>query len=284
MYTSDSLEVILNHLSTRVMNVLVDGRCLQPLDFLVGFLAAWEKRPTWFTPMIYQWCSVISEVTQSLEPITIPGSFPLWLFHPFRVFEEEFSRVGPACDLLRRAGTSCPPSGDLQPLSHMEHVDLLFATLKAGFRLVGADYNLSSLHLEHTPYHNHIFETAFSSYDDETIADAVAVWVTDTLRPPPGSLAQYFSKRVEWHIPFSSRLRWACVRAIECVLHRELDVSGPETIRLMNRLKVNQGDIVDIDTWIGLLLSAVGSPAGVGNLSSHYWCLLDELVSDAVYS
>ena len=57
----DSLETILSHLSTRVMNVIANGRCLQHLVYLLEFLAAWEERPTYLTPMAHQWCSAISE-------------------------------------------------------------------------------------------------------------------------------------------------------------------------------------------------------------------------------
>ena len=40
----DSLEVILSHLSTRVMDVIRDGKQLQHLYFLLEFLVAWKER------------------------------------------------------------------------------------------------------------------------------------------------------------------------------------------------------------------------------------------------
>jgi hypothetical protein len=60
VYASDSLETILSHLSIRVMNVIADGSYLHHLNYLLEFLAAWEKRPAYLTPMAYQWCSAIS--------------------------------------------------------------------------------------------------------------------------------------------------------------------------------------------------------------------------------
>jgi len=62
VYTSDSLEIILSHLSTSVMSAIVDGDALQHLNFLLEFLAAWSKCPTCLTPMAYEWCSAISDV------------------------------------------------------------------------------------------------------------------------------------------------------------------------------------------------------------------------------
>ena len=58
---SDSLEVILSRLSTKLMGVIVDGHYLRHLNYLLEFLVAWEKRPTNLTSMAYQWCCTISE-------------------------------------------------------------------------------------------------------------------------------------------------------------------------------------------------------------------------------
>ena len=43
VYTSDSLEAILSHLSTRVIDSITSGNHVQHLDCLLRFLAAWEK-------------------------------------------------------------------------------------------------------------------------------------------------------------------------------------------------------------------------------------------------
>ena len=50
-----------------------------------------------------------------------------------------------------------------------------------------------------------MFEVAFSSDDDETIADAMCAWITDTHRTPAGLFARYFSNRTENTTPFPQR-------------------------------------------------------------------------------
>jgi hypothetical protein len=50
VYASDSLQTILTHLSTRVMDVIASGNGLQHLNLLLEFLAAWEKPTCVFDP------------------------------------------------------------------------------------------------------------------------------------------------------------------------------------------------------------------------------------------
>jgi hypothetical protein len=56
-----------------------------------------------------------------------------------------------------------------------------------------------------------------------------------------------------------------------------LEVSGLETIRLLNRLNVDANDMVDKRVWARLLAGVICLPAGLESLSPHYWCLLDKL-------
>ena len=60
-YTSDSLEIILGYLSTRVMDVIASGYHLDHLYYLLEFLALWEKRPAHLAPIALRWCSAITE-------------------------------------------------------------------------------------------------------------------------------------------------------------------------------------------------------------------------------
>jgi hypothetical protein len=122
-----------------------------------------------------------------------------------------------------------------------------------------------------------VFEFAFSSSDDEVIVDAVSVWIVGGDPAPPGSFAGYFAKRVEKSWPFSPRLRQMSIRVIESIECNALEVSGLETIRLLNRLSVDADDIVDEDVWVRLLVGVICLPAGLESLSPHYWCLLDKL-------
>ncbi|KAF9783371.1 hypothetical protein BJ322DRAFT_1070501 [Thelephora terrestris] len=123
-----------------------------------------------------------------------------------------------------------------------------------------------------------MFETIFSSDDDETIADAVCIWTVDHYGIPPGSLARYLARRVERAEPLSLRLRRAAIRALECIGVSELEASGLETIRLLNRLQADVDEISDKYKWSEVLISAMRSPAGVESLSSHCWCSLRKLL------
>ena len=54
-----------------------------------------------------------------------------------------------------------------------------------------------------------------------------------------------------------------CIHAIERIGKGELNVSGPEAIRLLNCLNADVGDIVHICEWAGVLISAIRSPAAM---------------------
>jgi len=124
-----------------------------------------------------------------------------------------------------------------------------------------------------------MFEAAFSSNFDDVVADAVCAWIADPDIAPPGSFARYFTKRVKNKTTFSRRLQRAITRVIGDIWRRELEVSGLETVRLLNRLEVNMDDVVDKDEWRNLLFSAIRSTTGQESLSSHQWHSLDKLLS-----
>ena len=274
---SDLLKVILSHLSARVINLIAGARCPKHLHYLLEFLAAWEERPVRLTPVVYQWCSTISEAAGRLDPDI--RSQPEPPSHAsLRTSEEEFSQVGPYCDIFR-LGDSFPHAPELpQILPPTQYTELLPLTLKVGFRLVGDV--ASSLRLNHTPHHDLMFEVAFSSNDDEAVADAVSVWIADSAGVPPGSVARYFSRRVESSAPFSPRLQQMSVRAIERIGRSELWEVGREILRLLNRLHVDvDGSVPRRVIWARLLVSLIRSPAGLEGLSLHHWHLLDELLT-----
>ena len=56
------MEIILGYLSTKVMDVIASGYRLDHLYYLLEYLAVWEKRPGYLTPIAFQWCSAITEV------------------------------------------------------------------------------------------------------------------------------------------------------------------------------------------------------------------------------
>jgi hypothetical protein len=297
VFARDSLEAILTHLSARVMNIIADGNGLQHLNFLFGFLAAWEKRPAFLTPIVYEWCSAISEVAGRLglgelpvdlplEPQSQPKPQPGDRYRPqdlarsgalSEIAEEEFSRVGPGCDPIRMDGTLDHAHRHPQHLTPFRYGTLLSTILEVGFRLVGPGDDWSALHLHHTPHHDRMFETAFSSDDDEVIADAASVWIVGGDQAPPGSFARYFSERVESSALFPPRLRQISIHVIERTWHGELETAGLETVRLLNRLDVDVDDMVRQDVWAQLLVNAIRTPSGLETMSPHYWCVLGEL-------
>jgi hypothetical protein len=129
-----------------------------------------------------------------------------------------------------------------------------------------------------------MLKVAFSSDDDEVIADAVTIWTICGDQTPPGSFVSYFAKRVEKSRPVSPRLRQVAVCAIEPIWCGELGVSELETIHLLNHLNVDVGDVVEKSKWARLLVTVMCLPAGLENLSPHYWFLLDKLVLGISFS
>ena len=317
MRVSDSLETILSHLSTRVMDIILDRNCIQHLYYLVGFLVAWEKRPACLTRMAYEWCLAISEVAGRVEPGNIPiiqpfrgDSFIFPSFPPYpnalhsksssafglrsRLLQKpaflasplaplttagEFAEVGPCYDPLRLDNASHRTRrSPLEDSAPRDLANLLSITLEIGFRLVAPDRYGLAFDLKHTSHHDWVFETAFSSHDDEVIENAVCLWIADRNRLPSGSFMRYFAKRVGRDAPFSPRLRRVAIHAVDCISFDELEVSALAVIQLLNRLDADTDDIVDEYRLGGLLTGLICSSAGPGSLSSHYWGLLDRLV------
>ena len=68
------------------------------------------------------------------------------------------------------------------------------------------------------------------------------------------------------------------IHAIDRIWDKELEVSGFETTRWLNRLNIDMDDIVDQGRWAQRLVAVVRSPTGPESLSSHYWNLLAKLV------
>lgn len=62
------ISAAISYLSTRVMIVIADGNCSRHLNCPPEFLAGWEKRPVYLTPMAYWWYSAISAVARRLRP------------------------------------------------------------------------------------------------------------------------------------------------------------------------------------------------------------------------
>ena len=272
------------------MNGITDGSCLHHLIYLLEFLAAWEKRPAYVTPITYQWCSTISEVAARLGPsrttISLPYTLQLLLRKQYRPqdvgtywAERGFSEVGPGRGPDRLDPTYHDFHRYLQQLTPPMYAYLLFITLEIGFRRVTPSRAQSALHLDHISHHKWVFETAFSSDYDDVLADAMCVWTISNDSTLPGSCASYLAKRVGSDTPFSPRLQQASICAIEHIWRNELEVSGLDTVRWLNCLNILVDDVVDGGRWAQLLVEVVRSPAGLESLSPHHWRMLDKLVA-----
>jgi len=274
------------------MNGIADGSCLHHLFYLLEFLAAWEKRPPYLTPIAYRWCSAISEVAGRLSPreVTINLSYRQGYFLRYQIrlrpqdltglpedAEEGFSEVGPGRDPLD--STSHHSRRRPQRLTPRMYKHLLFITLEIGFRHVTPSRGQSALHLDHTSHHKWVFETSFSSNDDDILADAVCIWTISNNSTLPGSCASYLAGRVGSDTPFSPRLQQVSICAIERIWRNELEVSGLDTVRWLNHLNILTDDVVDGESWAQLLVEVMRSPLGLESLSPHHWRLLDKLVA-----
>jgi hypothetical protein len=293
------------------MSVIASGNGLQHLNLLLEFLAAWENRPGYLTSMAYEWCSAISEAAGRLgvgeAPVNPPPSLPqiesqlqpkcqcqrcdYLRSHPrprpqdlvnsdfpsgaeylSGITEEAFSHVGPDCDPVRTGGTShhtCECPRNKIPL---HRVVLLPIILEIGFHLVGPGHK-SSLLLNHTSHHEWMFKVAFSSDNDETIADAVNVWIVCGIQTPPGSFVSYLARRAESSRPFSPRLQQAVMQVIR-FLNWKPKESGLEAIHLLNHLSPSVDDVVEKRRWAQLLAGVICLPTGLESMSPHYWHLL----------
>ena len=294
MHTSDSLETILLRLAKRVTKALVDGDGLHNLNFLLEFLAAWEKRPAWILTVAYEWCSAISEVTGRFGLELKPGlRRPPGLTNGFdlgprsglnelrlqlqdlaseydisEAAEEHFSHIRPDRDLAHTGGTSHH--------TRFHYGILLSISLEVGFRLVMPRPD-QILYLEHTPYHGSVFKAALACHDDEVIADGICVWIGDSDNIPASSCMSYLVRRVERGAPLSPRLRRMSICAIEHMWSNGLSTSEAEIVYLLNCLEVDVDDTGGKRRWRRSLVDLIRSPWGFKSLSIHYWHLLDKL-------
>jgi hypothetical protein len=284
-------------LSTGVVGVVASGNRFHHLFFLLWFLAAWGERPAYLGPMAHRWCTAISKgaaVLKQREPPTEPLAplqyrahvririqkflrFPLEREpapYSLRSIEEMFSETGPCCD--QTFGDDF--YHDSGPIHDNLLRDLLPMTVEVGFRL-SAPGSTKQLPLSgHTSHHDLVFKGLLSSWDGEIVADAVCMWTAGCDFRPVGSCARYLVARVERTKPFSPRLRRASVRAIKLIRRRITRwVSGLEIFRWLNRLGIDGDDVMDKREWAELLVEAIRSPTGVGNLSFHHWRFLDKL-------
>ena len=273
------------------MSTIADGTCTRHLNLLLEFLAAWEKRPKCLTQMACQWGFTIAKAVARLGPGEIRiGSQPdleycalrgvrlrpkdLENWRQSEIATAQFSAVRSDRDSGGNDGTHRKVQYDLPHLTL--HKYLLSIILEVGFRLTGVGPTWGGIHLDDTSHYEWIFETAFSSDDDEIVADAMRMWIVSDIRAPLPSFARVFTKRLERKMPFSQGLRPLITRVVERIWDSAPWESGPETVHLLNRLDTNMDGLKKY-RLVDLLKRVVRGSGGL-KLSSHYWGLLDRSV------
>ena len=264
------------------MEVVGDRSYICHLLFLLEFFSAWRERPECLAQMAFQWSSAISGVVGNILPnektIILPAllaccmednrrlpplDLDVWGFLPGPA-AEDFFRVGSDRDII-----SSQPirSWTRRPASQL-YTYLLPIVLEVGFRLAGTEPKWGSIPLDRTPHLEWVLEIAFSSDDDEVIADAVCMFVMNGTPTLLDSFARYFAKRMERDTPFLPRLQRLAMHAIRCIWKSGPNESGLETIHLLNRF-----DVVGGNDWDVMLEGVIHSRAGLEGLSLRYWRL-----------
>ena len=186
-----------------------------------------------------------------------------------------FSAVGSD----RNSGGSDPTHSQVQhALPQYLYEYLLSMILEVGFRLAGIGARFEGIDPNDTPHHKRIFETAFSSDDDEVVADAVRMLITSCGHTPLGSFARHFTKRLERDRPLSEGLQQLIIDVVERTWNNEPWESGPETVRLLNCLDADLDGLRENVRVCGLTHVMCG-PGGL-ELSPHYWRLVYRFVVD----
>jgi hypothetical protein len=160
--------------------------------------------------------------------------------------------------------------------------ELLFLSLKIGFRGLDFRDDWLSMGLVHTKHCGRMGEIVFNSGDDEAIADLLQAWVTFCGRYRLRNLWPRLLVRLRPATFTSQRLRQLVIRSVECVNFQEAgDIKVEELTALLDCLHVGVDDIRPRDSWLHLLIYIVRSPEGRRTLSYPYWELLVELAVGA---
>ena len=162
--------------------------------------------------------------------------------------------------------------------------ELLFMSLKIGFRgLDIRDYSTDG-GLVHTKYHRYMADIVFDSGDDEVIVDLLQAW-TDThdhfntreLLELLNTLPRHLI-RLQHQISTSRRLRRLVIRSVENLGPQQVERVGVEEFTaLLDHLSVGVCDMDFEVNWLRLLLYVVRSPQGRHCLPHSYWELMVEL-------
>ena len=159
--------------------------------------------------------------------------------------------------------------------------ELLFLSLKIGFRGLDVRYHWTDVRLVHTGYHQRMVEVVFDSGDEKVIADLLHAWTASGSSHMPHKSLNTCARYIVGlrHLQsFSSRLQHLVIRSLRLIGFQQFKQVGvEELILLLDRLRVGADDVGVKGEWLELLLSVVQSPEGRRSLPHLYWELLVEL-------
>ena len=157
--------------------------------------------------------------------------------------------------------------------------ELLFLSLKIGFRGLDFQDRLSGIALDHTEHHQRMVDVVFNSGDDEVIADLLQAWGSTGYSAP----RKLFDTCARYLIDVcrapsaSERLRRLAIRSVEVIGFQGFERVGvKEFAELLGRLSVGANDMDYPQRWLRILASIVQFPQGRRSLPHSYWELMVE--------
>ena len=157
--------------------------------------------------------------------------------------------------------------------------ELLFLSLKIGFRGLDFRHPLADITLDHTEHHRRMVDVVFNSGDDEVIADLLQAWGS-TGFVIPELLAACARCLIDlWHVPSASqRLRRLVIRSVKFIGFQEFERVGvKEFAELLGRLNIGANDVDHPFQWLEIFVSIVRFPQGRRSLPHSYCKLMVEL-------
>jgi hypothetical protein len=163
-----------------------------------------------------------------------------------------------------------------------EWEDLLFLSLKVGFRHHDPQKFRPEVDLTHTQHHQEFADAVFKSGRSEAIEDLLcALVVYDNSEPAVKSFSIYKQHIADLHnrvtLPFSLRLRRLVIHSIELIGPRgfEEGMAG-SFVGLLNHLHISVEDAGWWYDWTSILVEIIQSAEGVRHLAVHVWDFLTE--------
>jgi len=162
--------------------------------------------------------------------------------------------------------------------------ELLFASLRVGFRGLDVQYRRTVTGLVHTRHHRYVGDIVFNSGDDEVIADLLQAWTSPDRSHTSYHLLNTWPQyviRLRRVVSTSQRLRRLVIRSVELLGPQQVRQVGVEEFTaLLDCLRVGTDDMDSEIEWLQLLLYVVQLPEGRRTLPYPYWELIVELVVD----